>query len=133
MNLNAFLKENVKQVGVIKYSPSKRFMKEDGTLEEFQIRPLTAAKDSQIRKECYLKKGKTIEFDSEEYIRLIVANAVVYPNLKSDTLLQNYNVSKDTELLQVMLTAGEFQKLVNKVQEVNGFTELSEDVEIAKN
>ncbi len=134
MSLNAFLKENAEVVGVVEYAPSKRFKNENGELAIFKIRAITGKKDSELRKDCYIRTDNKLDFNSEKYISKLVETCVVEPNLNSEELLTSYGVMNSEELLSIMLTAGESQRLVQKVQEVNGFNEKYTDkIEKAKN
>jgi hypothetical protein len=60
--------------------------------------------------------------------------SVAFPDLKNDELQRSYAVMGAESLLQKMLFPGEYAKLLQKVQELNGFDQSMEDlVETVKN
>ena len=128
MGLKAFLKGNTKNIGTVEYAVSDRFVNEEtGELEKFKIRAINAKLDSQIRASCTTIKDGIEKFDSNRYLALLVITCVTYPDFKNAELQDSYGVKQ-------MLSSGEFTKLTNKVQEVNGFRETYQDkVEEAKN
>lgn len=136
MSLKAFLKGNTKNIGVVEYVVSDRFIDEEtGELEKFKIRAITGQLDSQLRATCYItEKDGTQKFDSDKYLALLVSTCVTYPDFKNAELQDSYGVKSEIELMKVMLTSGEYTKLLMKVQEVNGFKETYQDkVQEAKN
>ena len=135
MGLKAFLKGNTKNIGTVEYAVSDRFVNEEtGELEKFKIRAINAKLDSQLRANCTISKDGVEKFDSNRYLALLVTTCVTYPDFKNAELQDSYGVKDETELVKQMLTSGEFAKLMNKVQEVNGFKETYQDkVEEAKN
>lgn len=135
MSLKAFLKGNTKSIGTVEYAVSDRFVNEEtGELEKFKIRAINAQLDSQLRANCTTFKDGAEKFDSNRYLALLVTTCVTYPDFKNAELQDSYGVKNEVELIKQMLTSGEFIKLMNKVQEVNGFRETYQDkVEEAKN
>lgn len=135
MSLKAFLKGNTKNIGTFEYAVSDRFVNEEtGELEKFKIRAINAQLDSQLRANCTTVKDGVEKFDSNRYLALLVTTCVTYPDFKNAELQDSYGVKNEVELIKQMLTSGEFVKLMNKVQEVNGFRETYQDkVEEAKN
>lgn len=139
MDLTAFLAENVEQAEHIKYAASSR-IKADGKAVEWEIRPLTSAEDDEVRASSMKRvpipgrKGQyTNEMDMNAYLGKMAAAATVFPNLNDASLQASYKVNGADNLLKAMLTAGEYMNYVTKVQEVCGFTPITEDVETAKN
>ena len=63
----------------------------------------------------------------------LAAECTVFPNLKSAELQDSYGVMGDDVLLKKMLYSGGIADYLLKVQEVNGFQTLQEDVDEAKN
>ena len=135
MSLKAFLKGNTKNIGTVEYAVSDRFINDEtGELEKFKIRAINAQLDSQLRANCTTFKDGAEKFDSNRYLTLLVTTCVTYPDFKNAELQDSYGVKNEVELIKQMLTSGEFVKLMNKVQEVNGFRETYQDkVEEAKN
>lgn len=136
MSLTSFLKGNAKTIGVVEYAPSDRFFNENGELAKFKIRAISGKLDAQLRAQSQIKDMKTgvVTFDSNKYMALLVTTCVSEPDLKNAELQDSYNVKNEIDLLEAMFTAGEYQRLIDKVQKVNGFYETyQEKVEQAKN
>jgi hypothetical protein len=139
-NLSAFLAQNVAQDENIKYVASKRFV-EDGKPVEWELQSVTSEEDEQIRKSCTKKVqvlGKRGQYapetDYEKYLGLLAARCVVFPNLNDAELQDSYKVMGADAVLKKMLKPGEYQDLLKKVQEINGFDiGLDELVDEAKN
>ncbi len=136
-NFEAFMIENKNEE--IEYVVSDRFKNPDGRVIPFKLRTITSKENNDIRKDCYTKvqvpgrRGQyTREFDSTKYIREITLACVTFPNLNDKQLQDFYKVMGASELLEIMLTPGEYDNLSAKVQEINGYN-LEEKVEEAKN
>lgn len=157
MNLQAFLKENAITPENIKVVASNRFLEEieTETLDEngktvkevrkqpieWEIKPISAQHDEEIRKGCMKKvsvPGKrgqyTMEFDSDKYLGKLATECTVFPNLKSKELQNSYGVMGEDNLLKVMLMPGEYAEYLAAVQDLCGFSETMDDkVEEVKN
>ncbi len=139
--LSVFFAENVAKAEVVKYVASKRFKDEKGNPVEWQIGCVTSDEDEAIRKSCTRKvpiPGKKNaympETDFESYLGKLAVRCIVYPNLNDTELQNSYGVMGADKLLKTMLKPGEYQDLLKKIQEINGFDETMEDmVEEAKN
>lgn len=139
-DLSAFLAQNASQDESVMYIASKRFIVE-GKPVEWEIQSITSEEDAQIRKTCTKKvqvqgkKGQyTQDFDSEKYLGLLAAKCIVYPNLNAAELQDSYKVMGADAVLKKMLKPGEYQNLLAKIQEINGFNiGMDELVEEAKN
>ena len=139
-NLSAFLAQNAKTDETVKLVVSKRFV-EDGKPLEWELQSVTSEEDEQIRKSCTKKvqvagkKGQyTQETDYEKYLGLLAVRCIVYPNLNAAELQDSYKVMGGDAVLKNMLKPGEYQDLLKKIQEINGFdVGLDELVEEAKN
>lgn len=139
-SLSAFLSQNALRDDNIKYVASKRFVEKDIPIE-WELQSITSEEDELIRKSCTKRvqapgrKGQfTIDTDFEKYLGLLTAKCVVFPNLNDASLQNSYGVMGADSLLKAMLKPGEYQDLLKKVQEVNGFdVGLDELVEEAKN
>jgi hypothetical protein len=140
-NLKAFLAQNVEQEENVKYVASKRFLGEDKKPVEWEIQSVTSEEDELIRKSCTKKAlvpGKknqyTQETDFEKYLGLLAVRCTVFPNLNDAELQNSYDVMGGDAVLKVMLKPGEYQDLLKKIQEINGFdVGLDELVEEVKN
>lgn len=139
-DLSAFLAQNAAQDESVMYIASKRFA-QDGKSVEWEIHAITSEEDEQIRKSCTKKvpvtgkKGQyTQELDAEKYLGLLAAKCIVYPNLNATELQDSYKVMGADAVLKKMLKPGEYQELLKKIQEINGFnTGMDDLVEEAKN
>ena len=137
-NLNAFLKQNSIETENVKYVASKRFVS-NGQPVQWELKSISNSEDSSIRKShtkrIPLKNGQHgIETDYEEYICSMATRCVVFPNLNDKDLQDSYGVMGAEKLLKEMLKPGEYQDLIKKIQEVNGFNvSMDELVEEAKN
>lgn len=140
-NLKAFLAQNVEQEENVKYIASKRFLGEDKKSVEWEIQSITSDEDEALRKSCTTKvqvAGKrgqyTQETDFNKYLGLLAVKCIVFPNLNDAELQNSYGIMGADAVLKVMLKPGEYQDLLQKIQEVNGFDiGLSELVEEVKN
>lgn len=140
-NLSYFLAENVQKEEVVKYTASKRFKNEKGIEIEWELGCITSDEDERLRKSCTKKvqvPGKknmfTPETDFDKYLGLLAVQCVKYPDLNNVEIQNSYGVMGADFLLKTMLKPGEYQDLLKKVQEINGFdTGMEELVEEAKN
>lgn len=139
-DLRAFLAQNAAQDRSVMYIASKRFA-QDGKPVEWELQSITSEEDEQIRKSCTKKvpvtgkKGQyTQELDAERYLGLLATKCIIYPNLNATELQDSYKVMGADAVLKKMLKPGEYQELLKKIQEINGFNiDMDEMVEEAKN
>ncbi len=135
MNLNAFLAQNALKIENEKHVISERFIDNEGKPIPWEIRALSEEENQALRKSATKvvshKRYIVPETDYDLYLARMTAEAVVFPNLKDAELQKSYGVLGADELLGKMLTAGEYAKLLEVVQEVNGFNR--DLVEEAKN
>ena len=114
---------------------SNRFQ-EDGKPVPFIIKPISE-KENELLLRKYTKKDKKTGqevLDRTAYSHALVAAAVVYPDLKSTELQKAYGVLGEAELLNAMLTIGEYAKLSQAVTELSGLDEdINDLIEDAKN
>lgn len=137
-NLNAFLAQNAIKTENEKHVISDRFVDDNGKPMEWEIRALSESENEALRKSCTKKvrsKGMiSTDVNYEAYLAKLVVECVVFPNLKDASLQESYGVLGAENLVKTMLTSGEYNKLLEKVQLVNGFdVGMEEIVEEAKN
>jgi hypothetical protein len=140
-NLSVFLASNAIKDENVKYVASKRFIGEDKKPMEWEITCVTSEEDEALRKSCTRKvqvPGKknmfTPETDYDKYLGLLAVRCVIFPNLNDAELQNSYGVMGADSLLKTMLKPGEYQDILKKVQEINGFdTGIDDLVEEAKN
>ena len=126
MSLESFmLKDEVKEV---EYVASTRIKDKDGNPEKWKLRTITADENDAIRKQCYKQ-----EFDTVKYLELLADKCIVYPDLH-DVKLQDFYKEMDSikVLKKHLLNPGEYDDLMQEIQEINGYS-LDDAVEEAKN
>ena len=112
---------------------SKRFKDDDGNLVPFKIKVLSQAENEKLRVRASkpIKRNGVIvgqDFDSIKYGNMLVIASVVEPNFADAELCKAYNTLDPEEVPGKMLTAGEFNKLVRAINDLNGFSEDTEEV-----
>lgn len=139
-SLSAFLAQNAIKVGNRKLIPSKRFLDENGNPVEWEIKSITADENQKLRKSCMRstpvpgKRGQfTQDFDTASYQAKLAVKCVVYPDLNTQELQDSYSVMGAEQLISAMLTPGEFDNLISEILEHNGFSDMGDLVEEAKN
>lgn len=138
MNLEAFMIEEKEEV--IDYVASSRFKDKEGKPIAWKLRTITAKENDELRKQCYKqiqvpgKRGQfKQDFDSSKYLELLAIRCVVEPNLNAVELQDFYHVMTAQDLLKEhLLKPAEYDNLVTKLQEINGYN-LEDAVEEAKN
>lgn len=138
MNLEAFMLEEKEEV--IEYIASTRFKDKEGKPIVWKLRTITAKENDEIRKQCYKqiqvtgKRGQyRQEFDTQKYLELIAVKCILEPNLNSVELQDYYHVMSPADLLKEhLLKPAEYDNLISKIQEINGYS-LEDAVEEAKN
>ncbi len=135
MSLESFMLKNEKKE--IKYVASNRIKDKEGKAEEWKLRTITADENDSIRKQCYkqVQNGKRMkqEFDTVRYLELLADKCIVYPDLHNVDLQNFYGEMDSIKLLKTyLLNPGEYDDLVQKIQEINGYS-LDEAIEEAKN
>lgn len=138
-NLQAFFAQNTKAEIVDEVVVSDRFKDENGKPIPWKIRAITEAENEQLRKAAtqYVKGSggrRVAEIQPEIYMAKVVVSSVVFPDLKDAELQKSYGVLGAEDLLKRMLLSGEYARLVQAVQEINGFDkDINELVEEVKN
>ncbi|MDO4728433.1 MAG: phage portal protein [Bacteroidota bacterium] len=139
MSLKAFLKENVEIIDNVEYVVSERMKDENGKPVPWKLRTLST-KETKLWRNDFTKvsigkKGaRTETFDGEEYIKKCAVESITYPDLNDKELQDSYGVMSADDLLIEMLLPGEYTKLIEKMNEINGFdTSFEDKVEEAKN
>jgi len=138
-NLQAFFAQNAKAEIVDEVVVSDRFKDENGKPIPWKVRAITEAENEQLRKAAtqYVKGpgGRRVaEIQPEAYMAKVVVSSVVFPDLKDAELQKSYGVLGAEDLLKKMLLSGEYARLVQAVQEINGFEkDINELVDEVKN
>jgi len=84
----------------------------DGGQMIFRIRPMSQRENEDIWKRC----GE----DEKRYERAVLAESVVFPDLKDAALQNSYGVAGAERLLTKLLLAGEYDRLRMAVEAING-------------
>ncbi|WP_443864004.1 phage tail assembly chaperone [Fusobacterium ulcerans] len=139
-NLELFFKQNAIEKENIKCVVSNRYQDENQNPLEWELKAITASEDTILREKCTGvaevpgKKGQFMpKFNTTEYMSMLAAASVLYPELGNAALQDSYGVNNKLDLLKAMLLPGEFQDLLTKIQEINGYKSFEELVEEAKN
>lgn len=133
-NLTAFLSDNKVKAQNEFYAVSDSFKDSDGNVIKWEIKPITTCEDEDLRYDATILDGDKQRLDVNKYIVSLVARSVVYPDLYDAKLQDSYNVKTPEALLKAMVDKpGEYNRLVEFVQKLNGFTTLKEDIAKAKN
>lgn len=140
-NLSYFLAGNAIREEAVKYIVSERFVSEKGKPVEWELSSITSKEAQDIKKKCTKKMPSPVnknifipETDFDLYLCRLSVACIKYPDLNSAELQDSYKVLGAESLLQTMLKDGEYQDLIKKVQEINGFdVGLNDKVEEAKN
>ena len=138
--LSAFFASAAKKIEKQTTIVSDRFTGEDGKPVPWEFACISAKDNAEIRRDCMRqipvpgrKNQYTREIDTDLYTARLVARCTLYPCLDDPQLQDSYGVKTAEELLQTMLTSGEFERYAAKVFEANGFAGTAELVEEAKN
>ena len=136
MALSAFLNpvsaEQTKQVFV-----SKRFIGEDGKPVPFTIKTILQSENDALMKKARrveTVRGQRMEsMDNNRYNALLLVACTVEPDFRDADLCKAYGTVDPVEVPGKMLTPGETNRLARAILELNGFDDLDEVEEEAKN
>ncbi len=84
----------------------------DGGQMLWRIRPMSQRENESIWRRC--------EEDEKRYEALVLSESVVFPDLKDVALQNSYGVVGAERLLGKLLLAGEYERLKEAVEEING-------------
>lgn len=141
MSLQGFYKENVKREKKLhEVVISDAFKDENGEPEVWKLKALKQTKITNMFNKhidiiTNTKKGTSItKGDMSAYTLELMAETIVYPNLKDASLQNSYGVMSPEDLLDAMFEDDNdgFNKLLKEVNKVNGnlkdLDELTEEV-----
>lgn len=138
--LSAFFAQNAKKADNRKFVASSRFIGDNGNPLEWELAAITAGENQRLRKNCMKsvpvngKRGQyTQEFDTATYQAKLAVKCVVFPDLNNAELQESYGVMGAEQLISAMLMPGEFDELISTILDLNGFTDMGEMVDEAKN
>lgn len=98
---------------------------------EFEIKPMTNNDMNKYQKLCVknAQSAKKKEFDIQKFNELVVINNVISPNFKDPEWMKSAGVLTPEALLNKVLLAGEISELSEKVSELSGFGDNTEELE----
>ncbi len=111
MGMECFYRENRKDRQEREVLLTER-LAQDGGQMLFRIRPMSQRENEDIWKRC----GE----DEKRYEGAVLAESVVFPDLKDAALQNSYGVMGADRLLAKLLLAGEYDCLRQAVEEING-------------
>ena len=123
------------------YPATKSLCSEDGKPLEWEIRPITSKENERIQESCMTEvpiPGKPNQFrhkmNTSEYVKKLVVESVVYPDLHNAELQDSYGVVLPCDLVQEIIdNIGEWNNLVEFINKLNRIVPIQEDVNTVKN
>ena len=116
---------------------TKRAKGPDGKPVPFVLRAIDQeTNDKLIRRAQRTSKvnGQTVrELDTEKYGRLLISACVIEPNFKDAELCAYYKTVDPLDVPGKMLSSGEYAKLMQEINSLNGFEDIAGLEETAKN
>ena len=141
-SLSLFLKSNKTAKENVFYPATKSLCDEKGNPLQWELKPLSTAQNEAIQDACMSEvpvKGKPNMYrpklDTNAYLKKVICNCVVFPDLYSKELQDSYGVMTPEDLLMEMVDEpAEYQDFAKFVQKLNGFdVSLEDKVNEAKN
>lgn len=136
--LSAFLKENIETIPNKKIVVSNRIKDENGKPVEWEIRAITTEENDELQRKSYVTTKQpngqiTREFDGVIYKGLLLAESVVFPDLRNAKLQDSFGVKTPAALLKKMLFPFEEKYLAEEVTNYSNIENLNDLVNEAKN
>ena len=140
-NFRLFMKENKKKKENEKYAATKSLVDENGKPLEWEFKHISSTQNLAIRNDCTKEVQITGKFgmyrektDNVLYIKKLIAESTVYPDLDDAELQASYGVQGAEDLLMELVDdPGEYSALAEFVQKMQGFKSVNEKVDEAKN
>lgn len=139
-NISFFLKEKAAPPVELERVISDRFKDDKGVPVPFVVKALPASRARDLEKlaqRAVKTNGKVTgsETDLQKYMDLLIIDSCEFPDFSSAELIKSYGARNPEHLLNTMLTAGERTRLMEAVNEANGFDNepLQELMDEAKN
>ena len=128
MSLTAFLKDNVANpYEEVEFIVSDRFKDDNGVIA-WKLRAMSPDNALLATDSATVVTGKHSDFKTSVYFKNVVAETVVYPNLRDKELQDSYGVMEPAQLLNKMLNSAEFNKLLTKCLQINGLDKNFDDL-----
>lgn len=139
-NLKAFLKGNAAPIADVEVIVSDRFKDENGDVVPWTVRIIRPGENDDLMKEATSSKFMprsgmyASKVDMNSYLKALAITSTVEPDLNDKDLQDSYGVLSASDLLDEMLTAGEYNEYLKQLQKINGFDVSFDDkVDEAKN
>ena len=138
-DFSEFFAQNKVTTDVHEFVASKGFVsKTTGEPLKWKLRKVNESVHKRIKKDARVKTKTNgavrYTHDNDLYLSKLTVATVVYPDLNDKGLQNAYNVMCAEDLLDNMLSAGEYTMLTLEVQKVNDFDlDINEQIEEAKN
>ena len=138
-SLEMFYMQKIEAVEHKKVVATARLKDKEGKPLEWEIKSLSSIEDDTLRKKHtkYSKNKKGVAaptLDTSAYLSNLVVDCVVFPDLRNAELIENWGVATAEDLINKMLTPGEYNELVLAIQDINGWdVDLSDLVDDVKN
>ncbi len=139
-SMAAFLKKNAVQYTEFETVISDRFCDESGNPVPWRIKVLNQKEMYRIATRCSKRvidaetKKERQETDNELFVKCLLEECVLYPNLKDAELQDSYGVMGADELAETMLLPREYVKLVKCVSQAQDAGEsIESQVKTVKN
>lgn len=112
---------------------SKRFKGPDGNPVPFVIRVIDQETNNRLIRQASKRvkeNGRSYQdLDSERYGKLLISACVVEPNFKDAELCAYYKTVDPLDVPGRMLSSGEYKRLIQAINELNGFVDDEEAAE----
>lgn len=109
--------------------PERKEVKFSKFPKPFVVESITEERNTQLRKSSTVvtrnrQGGKDSEFKNEVYMSKLVVECVKQPDLQNEELQNHYGTTGSAgDTIRKMLTPGEYARLLEVIQQVNGFDE----------
>jgi len=140
MDNSLFFKNNMQKVedvfeveGISKFRYPKGH-EEEGKIIPWKIKKINTTKVEELTETCttkkYKKGQKIIEVDQKRLNDLIMAESIVFPDLKDKELLEQYKCTSNVELMRALLNyASDYGKIYQAYAGIND-TEITDEEKI---
>lgn len=153
-NLSYFMRDELKNEKIVEMAGPASIKDENGNPVVFQIKRLRREKVDKIydhyktlkpaldkNKKPYVVDGKMVMKEEKDYakaLRHVMAEALVYPNLRDEKLMKFYDCIDVTEMPVKVFTQKEYAEVIKMLNHVLGIDdedeeEQQDDLESAKN
>lgn len=153
-NLSYFMREELKNEDIVEIPGPESIQDENGDPVMFQIKRLRRERVDKIydryrtlkpaldkNKKPYVVDGKMVMMEEKDYakaLRHVMAEALVYPNLRDEELMKFYDCIDVTEMPVKIFTQKEYSEVIKMLNHVLGIDdedeeEQEDDLESAKN